>query len=69
MNSHGSGGLGHTCPATRGGCVASLSVVLRAGMAMGESARESVKERFLTIRLLEQYLDLLISFETVHGVP
>jgi hypothetical protein len=32
-----------------------------AAMAMGERARESVKERFLTIRLLEQYLDLLIS--------
>jgi hypothetical protein len=38
-------------------------------MAMGERARESVKERFLTIRLLEQYLDLLVSLETAHRIP
>jgi trehalose synthase len=33
---------------------------------MGERARETVKERFLLIRLLEQYLDLFNSFETIH---
>ncbi len=31
---------------------------------MGQRARESVKENFLLIRLLEQYLDLLGGFET-----
>jgi trehalose synthase len=34
--------------------------------AMGQRARESVRERFLMIRLLEQYLDLLGSFETIY---
>jgi trehalose synthase len=33
---------------------------------MGERARETVKERFLLTRLLEQYLDLFSSFETLH---
>jgi len=33
---------------------------------IGERARESVKERFLLTRLLEQYLDLFTSFETIH---
>lgn len=33
--------------------------------AMGEKARESVKKRFLMSRLLEQYLDLFNSFETL----
>lgn len=33
---------------------------------MGERARETVKQRFLMIRLLEQYLDLLNSFETMY---
>jgi glycosyltransferase involved in cell wall biosynthesis len=33
---------------------------------MGERARESVKEQFLLTRLLEQYLDLFTSFETIH---
>jgi trehalose synthase len=33
---------------------------------MGEKARETVKQRFLMIRLLEQYLDLLNSFETIY---
>jgi len=33
---------------------------------MGKKAKESVRERFLMIRLLEQYLDLLNSFETVY---
>jgi trehalose synthase len=33
---------------------------------MGERARESVKKRFLMTRLLEQYLDLFNSFETIH---
>jgi trehalose synthase len=33
---------------------------------MGQSARESVRKRFLMIRLLEQYLELLNSFETVY---
>jgi trehalose synthase len=33
---------------------------------MGERARESVKEQFLLSRLLEQYLDLFNSFETIH---
>jgi trehalose synthase len=33
---------------------------------MGQKARETVRERFLMIRLLEQYLDLLNSFETVY---
>jgi trehalose synthase len=32
---------------------------------MGERARETVRERFLLSRLLEQYLDLFASFETV----
>jgi trehalose synthase len=33
---------------------------------MGERARETVKERFLLTRLLEQYLDLFNSFGTIH---
>jgi trehalose synthase len=33
---------------------------------IGQKARETVRERFLTIRLLEQYLDLLNSFETIY---
>ena len=33
---------------------------------MGEKAKETVRERFLMIRLLEQYLDLLNSFETLY---
>lgn len=33
---------------------------------MGQEARETVKKRFLMIRLLEQYLDLLNSFETAY---
>jgi trehalose synthase len=33
---------------------------------MGKKAKETVRERFLMIRLLEQYLDLLNSFETVY---
>ena len=33
---------------------------------MGNRARETVKERFLLTRLLEQYLDLFNSFETIH---
>jgi len=33
--------------------------------AMGEKARESVRKRFLMSRLLEQYLDLFNSFETL----
>lgn len=33
---------------------------------MGQEARESVKQRFLMIRLLEQYLDLLNSFKTIY---
>ena len=37
--------------------------------AMGQRARESVRERFLMIRLLEQYLDLLGSFETIYRLP
>jgi len=40
---------------------------LREGM--GQKARETVKERFLMIRLLEQYLELLSSFETVYRLP
>ena len=32
---------------------------------MGERARETVREKFLLSRLLEQYLDLFASFETV----
>jgi len=32
---------------------------------MGQKARETVRERFLMTRLLEQYLDLFNSFETV----
>jgi trehalose synthase len=31
---------------------------------MGAKAKESVKKKFLLIRLLEQYLDLFSSFET-----
>src|SRR6266540_2442320 len=33
---------------------------------MGNRARETVRERFLLTRLLEQYLDLFGSFETIH---
>ncbi len=33
---------------------------------MGQRARETVRERFLMIRLLEQHLDLLNSFETIY---
>jgi trehalose synthase len=33
---------------------------------MGKKARETVRQRFLMIRLLEQYLDLLDSFETIY---
>ncbi len=33
---------------------------------MGERARETVKDRFLLIRLAEQHLDLLHSFETIY---
>jgi trehalose synthase len=33
---------------------------------MGQKARESVKKNFLLIRLLEQYLELLASFETLY---
>jgi trehalose synthase len=33
---------------------------------MGNRARETVKERFLLTQLLEQYLDLFNSFETIH---
>ncbi|MEX0713483.1 MAG: glycosyltransferase [Pirellulales bacterium] len=33
---------------------------------LGQAARESVRKRFLMIRLLEQYLDLFRSFETVY---
>jgi trehalose synthase len=33
---------------------------------MGQKARETVRKRFLMIRLLEQYLDLLGSFETIY---
>jgi trehalose synthase len=34
--------------------------------AMATKARETVRERFLLTRLLEQYLDLMTSFETVY---
>jgi trehalose synthase len=33
---------------------------------IGQEARETVRRRFLMIRLLEQYLDLLNSFETIY---
>lgn len=33
---------------------------------MGQRARESVRKRFLMVRLLEQYLELLNSFETIY---
>lgn len=33
---------------------------------MGQRARETVKDRFLLIRLVEQHLDLLNSFETIY---
>jgi trehalose synthase len=33
---------------------------------MGDKGRETVRERFLMIRLLEQYLDLFGSFETIY---
>jgi trehalose synthase len=36
------------------------------GRQMGKRARETVKKRFLLTRLLEQYLDLFNSFETIH---
>jgi len=37
--------------------------------SMGRRARESVRDRFLMIRLVEQYLDLLGSFETIYRLP
>ena len=33
---------------------------------IGKRARETVKKRFLLTRLLEQYLDVFNSFETIH---
>src|SRR5262249_7746246 len=33
---------------------------------LGERARETVRERFLMVRLLEDYLDLFGSFETIY---
>jgi len=33
---------------------------------LGQAARETVRQRFLMIRLLEQYLDLFNSFEMVY---
>jgi len=33
---------------------------------MGVQARETVRQKFLLSRLLEQYLDLFNSFETVY---
>jgi trehalose synthase len=33
---------------------------------LGQAARETVRQWFLMIRLLEQYLDLYNSFETVY---
>ena len=33
---------------------------------IGQAARETVRQRFLMIRLLEQYLDLFQSFETIY---
>ncbi|OPZ24750.1 MAG: Trehalose synthase [Deltaproteobacteria bacterium ADurb.BinA179] len=33
---------------------------------MGKAAREQVKENFLMTRLLEDYLDLFHSFETIY---
>jgi trehalose synthase len=33
---------------------------------MGAAARDTVKERFLLSRLLEQYIDLILSFETIY---
>jgi hypothetical protein len=51
------------------GLMMSFSVAPRAHTAMGERARESGKQGFLTIRVLEQYLDLLVSLETAHRVP
>lgn len=35
---------------------------------MGERARETVRKRFLLTRLLEQYLDMFNSFETIHKI-
>jgi trehalose synthase len=37
--------------------------------AIGQRAKEKVRQRFLLIRFLEQYLDLLGSFETIYGLP
>ena len=42
-----------------------LDVDLASRRKMGERARETVREKFLLSRLLEQYLDLFASFETV----
>ena len=33
---------------------------------LGREARETVREQFLMTRLLEQYLDLLVGFETIY---
>ena len=36
---------------------------------LGRAARETVQEKFLLSRLLEQYLDLFNSFETIYRLP
>lgn len=36
---------------------------------MGAKARKTVKDKFLLSRLLEQYLDLMNSFETIYRLP
>lgn len=56
-------------PVGQRGLVTGLSVVPRAHMAMGKRARERVQERVLTIQLLEQCLDLTVSFETAYRLP
>jgi trehalose synthase len=38
----------------------------RLRLEMGKKARETIKKRFLMIRLLEQYLDLFSSFRTIY---
>lgn len=35
---------------------------------IGEKARETVRQKFLMVRLLEQYIDLFNSFETIYSV-
>jgi trehalose synthase len=47
-------------------CLVSLLGDAQLRERIGRKARESVTDRFLMTRLLEQYLDLFLSFETIY---